>query len=163
MSSPDVLRSVLTCRALFIFVNGPSSGLNCYTGLIGSKLLNCETLTIVKYKSIEWDFPDMNPRDLSKDQRYVYAIAKAIRSGECSVELASRKPGPINQVRWITIANRILRWYMSIKRPTKKMEVIVKFLLTVCIPLWFIIRRNKSIAMVAIISSKPSSGQGIFL
>ena len=97
----------LPFRALFIFIDGPSSGPNSCTGPLRLKLLNCETLTIVKYKSIEYDIPDMNPKDFSKDQKYLYETAKAIRSGECSVEIASQKPGPINQARWLITANRI--------------------------------------------------------
>ncbi|KAK3925304.1 Tetratricopeptide repeat protein 30-like protein [Frankliniella fusca] len=135
----------LPLRHLFIAIDGPTAGPNKFSGPIGSQLSSCETLAIVKFKSVKCDLPEMDPTDLSNDQRYMYEIADAIRCGECSPELASRLIGPINMARWLTTANRVLRLYISTKRPTNKLKLVVQYLLTVYVPLWFRIRRNKSI------------------
>ncbi|KAK3909792.1 Glycine--tRNA ligase beta subunit [Frankliniella fusca] len=135
----------LPFRHLLIHIDGPTSGPNKFSGPIGQLLPNCETLDVVKFKAVECNLPEMDLTDFSSDQKYLFQIADAIRSGTCSPELASRKPGPINMARWLTTANRIVRLYISTKKPTKKLQVLVQYLLSVYVPLWFTIRKNKSI------------------
>lgn len=48
-------------RAIFIFIKGTSTD---NVDPIGSKLLNFETITIVKYKPIECDLSDMNIQNI---------------------------------------------------------------------------------------------------
>lgn len=72
-------------------------------------------------------------------------ISRAVRSGTCPDDLHCREPGHIYKARWLTTANRILRLYISTSRPSTKFKEIVKHVLTVYIPMLFMIRMNKSI------------------
>ena len=136
----------LPFRSIFEFINGPTSGPHTYTGPIGSKFPGCEKLSIVKYKTMDCDIPKLVSSDLSKDQRYLLEISKAIRSGTCPDELRLRNPGRIHKACWLTTANRILRLFISTKTPCAKMRELVRYLLSVYVPMWFSIRKNHSIA-----------------
>src|SRR5215469_13716739 len=46
---------------------------------------------------------------MSKNQKYLLDISKAIASGNCPEDLAKREPGPLSHFRWLTAANRALR------------------------------------------------------
>ena len=51
---------------------------------------------MVQYEKIDCDLPDMEGIDLSTDQIYLYKIAKAVKSGECSSEFSATQPGTLN-------------------------------------------------------------------
>ncbi|GBN75856.1 hypothetical protein AVEN_101839-1 [Araneus ventricosus] len=51
---------------------------------------------------------------LSNDQQYLYEICLAISCGECYSDLALRKPDPVAQSRWITIAARSTGMQLSV-------------------------------------------------
>lgn len=63
-------------------------------------------------------------QNLSTDQCYLLEICQAIHSGSCDENLAKRNPGAIFHSRWVTIANRISKLYVSTKTPSKKFHFI---------------------------------------
>lgn len=135
----------LPFRSLFQTIDGVTSGPKSFSGQIGSKLNGCENLPVVKFVPISCELPDISFEDLSKDQKYLLEISKAIKAGNCPPNLTLVDPGCINHARWLTCANRILRLYISTARPTAKLKDIVKYLLTVYVPMWFKIRNNNSL------------------
>ena len=82
----------LPFRALFVFIDGVTDGPKSFTGSIGKELNNCEQRPVVKFKSIDCSLPDIDPQDLSTDQKYLYNIAKAIKNGSCTTDLSYDKP-----------------------------------------------------------------------
>lgn len=139
----------LPLRNMFQFLDGTTSGPNSYKGCIGKQLLECENLPVVKYKSIECDLPSVPISDLSKDQKYLLLISKAIKWGKCSDDLEHCNPGPLCHARWLTTANRILRVYISTEKPNTKLLKLVMFILKVYVPVWFLIKSKNTIGLGA--------------
>jgi hypothetical protein len=65
-----------------------------------------------------------------------------VRSGTCSSQLARMKPGPLNHSRWLTIASRVLREYVSTNKPSVSLTTLATYILKVFAPVWFIIKTN---------------------
>ena len=91
----------LPLRHLFLHLDGRTSGASSFTGPIGTDLQHCEQKAIVKFKEIECgnNMPVLDARvldDLSCDQKYLYAITAAVRSGVVSDDLKVRKCGALN-------------------------------------------------------------------
>lgn len=58
--------------------------------------------------------------------------------------MASKSPGKMSHARWLTMANRILRLYVSTPDPSDNMKSIVSFIMKVYAPTWFEIKVNSS-------------------
>lgn len=78
--------------------------------------------------------------EIRADQRYLYEMVKAVASGECSERLASIKPGPVNQARWLTTASRILRLYVTKPSPSNDLKNLALFVMKVYAPFWFLVK-----------------------
>ena len=96
---------------------------------MGNNILEDLTeLEVVAFKKIpNPDFPVLEEsvvEDLSKDQKYTYKVSHAIIKGEMPPDLANQEPGPLG-VRWGTLANRMMRKYVSTKRPSRKFQDII--------------------------------------
>ena len=94
------------------------------------------------------DLPDLSEdvvTDLSSDQYMLFLAWESVRSGKLRKELLSLTPGPISHSRWLTLALRLLLLYMTKHRLTgkhkKNLLVIISFLMTNYIPMWFRIKR----------------------
>ena len=61
----------------------------------------------------------------------------------CS-SLQQNSPGNLNHARWLTKANRILRLYMSQRRPSVELVKVCSFILNVYSPSWFHIKQHNS-------------------
>ena len=82
------------------------------------------------------------------DQAYLYRIVQCIINGskQFTVDrgLLTASPGKFHNARWLTLANRILRFYCSDPNPTPELKQLVRFLLDVYIPAWFDVVQNPS-------------------
>ena len=112
----------LPLRHLFERIDGKNSGPNSFKGVIGKELNSDFTSkSIAVYNPICGRTQYINCdvlNNLNTDQKYLYNICHAVQSGFCSSELASMQPGPIHHARWTTLANRLLRSYISKIHPT---------------------------------------------
>lgn len=81
----------------------------------------------------EWD-------KLRGDQKYLYRMVLAVHSGVCDDVMANLKPGPVSQARWLTTASRVLRLYISTREPSKELKKVVKFIVQVYAPFWFLVK-----------------------
>ena len=84
--------------------------------------------------------PDAVVKDLSRDQYLAYQWGHAFQDGEVSDSLAGQVIGPLNNSRWLTRSIRTLAEYARTKRPTKKFQRIVFFILNFYLPGWFRIK-----------------------
>lgn len=74
----------------------------------------------------------------------MYEITEAVSTGICSLDLASRSPGPISHARWLTTANRILRLYVGTDEPSSELVLLSEFIVKVYSVGWFTIKMNPS-------------------
>lgn len=134
----------LPLRHLFSVLDGQTNGPKSFTGPIGRMLNDCETRNPQKFKKFFTDSMPVLPQnvmnDLSKDQRYLYDIVHAIQSGTINASLKDKKPGPICMARWLTLACRILRLYVSFENPPEELFQLAEFVMKVYAPMWFLIK-----------------------
>lgn len=133
----------LPFRHLFQTLDGDTTGPKSFSGPIGTQLSKCEKLPVVNFECVECEIPDIDRKVLSKDQQYLLDISSAIKSGSCPEDLSVREPGPLSHSRWLTLANRVLRLYISIGNPTDNHKTIVFFILKSYMPVWFHIKKSK--------------------
>ena len=119
----------LPLRHIFQKLDGVTTGNCSFQGPIGKLIQSCEKMAIVKFKPIVDgeglpQLPSEVLDDLSGDQKYLYNIILSIRQGTVSDDLARKKPGPINHSRWLTLANRVCRLYISTIDPNTNLQMI---------------------------------------
>lgn len=134
----------LPLRHLVQNLDGSTSGPRGFTGPIGKQLSKCEHLPLTNFARIPGDFPSIELKDLSTDQRYLLEISMAVCSGKCSPELSNRDPGKLNHSRWLTTANRLLRLYVASDEPSTSLVSLVTYIIKVYVPLWFSIKSKPS-------------------
>lgn len=136
----------LPLRALFLQIDGPTTGPGAFSGDLGKSLNASVALPIVKFKRIPVDLlvlkHGFTSSMLSTDQQYLYDISSAISNGVVSPSLALRQPGKIHNSRWLTLANNVLRTYVGTKKPSTNLLEIVTYILKVYVPGWFKIKLN---------------------
>lgn len=135
----------LPLRKVFIMLDGPTSGPTSFSGPIGKSLTHCQDLPVINFVRIDVSFPEVDSKDLSTDQKYLWDICHAVQKGECSPELASRNPGNVSHARWLTMANRILRLYISTIDPTTQLKSLAEFVMKVYATSWFTIKCKSKI------------------
>ncbi|GBP79762.1 hypothetical protein EVAR_56670_1 [Eumeta japonica] len=134
----------LPLRHLFFHLDGSTSGPKSYNGPIGKVLENCGELPVIKFQKIEGGMlPDMTD-DLSTDQKYLHRIVTAIISGTFPDDLGHKSPGKLSHTRWLTRANRLLRFYVATENPTSPLVTLATFIIKVYAPSWFEIKNKPS-------------------
>lgn len=133
-------------KAVFVHLDGITKGPNQFSGAIGRQLEIAHTLEIVNYERISLENmpPDISIESINYEQTYIYKLAKAIDTGECSDDLAQCNVGVLQTVRWLVPASKILRVYMSSSKPSRNLKEVVNFILKVYLPSWFWIKINPS-------------------
>lgn len=137
----------LPLRHLFLTLDGCTSGPREYSGPIGKQLAICENNITVSFSAVVGNCPDLSKNvvdELSTDQKYLYDICQAVKTGSCTPELANRQPGKMAHSRWLTLANRILRLYVSTHTPSENLLLLVNYLVKVYAPIWFLIKQKTS-------------------
>ena len=122
----------LPLRHLFVHLDGTTAGPNAFTGVLGKAMSSCQLLEVVNFKQIEGDLPEITDySSLSKDQRYLYEMCLAVRSGAVSKNLSNRQPGKMAHSRWLTTANRLLRLYVSTTEPSQSLTTLTEYAIKV--------------------------------
>lgn len=136
----------LPLRHLFQDIDGSTTGPKQFSGEIGKELNNCEKNAIVEFNRIQTDvLPKIAYYELSSDQKYLYDICCAVTNGHIEKELANRNPGKLCHSRWLTLANRLLRLYVSTKNPSQKLILLANFVIKVYAPTWFEIKLKPAV------------------
>ena len=68
------------------------------------------------------EVPDEAVQQLSSDQKQLYQLARAVQDGAIRDQTASRRIGPINHARWLTLASRLLRLCVSTTAPSAELR-----------------------------------------
>ena len=66
--------------------------------------------------------------------------------GDLDEHLELLEIGPLYHARWITLASRILRLYVSEKFPSKNLSVLAEFCIKVYFPSWLEIKLRNTIS-----------------
>ena len=131
----------LRLRHIFTYLDGTTSGPSAFTGDIGKSLVTCQTLAVVEFEAINGNLPEFkNTSSLSKDQKYLYDICMAVNNGAVPSTLASKEPGAMVHSRWLRMANRLLRLYVSTLNPPENLQIIAEYIMKVYAPTWFNIK-----------------------
>nr|CAH7743086.1 unnamed protein product [Callosobruchus chinensis] len=130
----------LPLRHLLQKIDGHTKGPYNYSGPIGSLLNDCEKAAVVQFTAINCDLPEVDAKDLSTDQQYLYIMCQAIKNGNCPKILLERNPGKLAHSRWVTTANRVLRLYASTENPSENLKLITDFIMKLYAPMWFRIK-----------------------
>lgn len=99
---------------------------------------------MITFEPIPSEPISVNQETLSTDQKYLYMIYSAVSSGICYENLAKMNPGKMHHARWLTTANRILRTYVSTASPTESLNLLVRYIMKVYVPVWFQVKCNPS-------------------
>ena len=144
----------LPLRTLFKKLDWETNGPNLHNGPIGKNLLTVTELPIINFNIIEVDdeFASIlsNNDHLHSDQKYLRNALVSITTRNLPSNFAKRSLGKLGYARWLTTANRILRYYMSILEPSDTLLRITKFIIFVYARMWFEIRHYSSYKYAAI-------------
>jgi hypothetical protein len=134
----------LPFRHLYKQLIGPTEGPSNWKGQTGKALTTCETMPVsaTGFKSIsDGDpLPDIDVNDLSCDQKYLFRIITAIKSGVITADLLREKPGVMSMARWVTTASRICRLYVATEQPNCELFQLTHFVVSNYGPMWFRIK-----------------------
>lgn len=133
------------CKAI-VNLDGTTVGPNAFSGPIGRELPVWEGKPIVPFERIDFVYPEST--DMAKfnsDQLYLLEMCKAISNGHCPEELAKRSPGKLSHARWLTAANLILRLYVSTRKPSQNLKLLVNYIMKVYAAMVFNIKYKPSI------------------
>ena len=85
--------------------------------------------------------------ELSADQYYGYRICMAVIMGLSAInkDLELLEVGGLSHARWLTLACRILRYYISVEHPSISLATLAKFCNKVYFPNWFEIKNKHRI------------------
>ena len=111
-----------------------------FKGAIGKWLKNGEKLSVVSFEPIEVELPNIDPKEKSTDQKYLFDICNGISRGNISMSLSLRDPGKISHSRWLAAANRFLRLYLSTINPSLNSKILTKYVIKVYSASWFEIK-----------------------
>ena len=140
----------LPLRHLFQTLDGTTSSPDSFSGPVGKSLKGCVSeWGIAEFVAISSpDLPILSEDlvdSLSSDQYYAYKICRAITKGYVEADLALLEIGPVVHSRWLTIACRILRLYVSKVHPTNTLETLARFCMQIYFPTWFQIKSKSNI------------------
>ena len=83
---------------------------------------------------------------MSNDQLMLYHYTLGINNGEVDQVWASRKCGPLNHARWLTLGCRIMACYTRTLKPTQKLVKLTKYIVRVYSPTWFRFKSSNGLA-----------------
>ena len=140
----------LPLRHVFQVLDGSTNSPDTFAGPIGKNLSgDVSSWPVVEFKQISNShFPELPQSvvdDLSTDQHYAYRICLAIILGTIDNDLRYLQVGPIVHSRWLTLGCRILRYYVSVEKPSSNLQSVVQFCLQVYFPTWFEIKSKSQL------------------
>ncbi|XP_043238696.1 uncharacterized protein LOC122390101 [Amphibalanus amphitrite] len=138
----------LNLRSLVTTLGGTASGPRSFTGPIGRFCAgDVWEADVVAYEPVPGNTPDLPAaviQELSTDQQLLYLLAAAVQSGSVDNKTAGRRIGPLNHARWLTLAARLLRLYVSTVAPSGALQDLVQYVVRHYVPMWFTIHQNSS-------------------
>ena len=140
----------LPFRHLFQSIDGKTSGKDSFKGPIGKACKDVkkykvkETFTAVTAGDSVPVLSDEVMHDLSWDQKCLYKLLHAVRSGKSNVDIENMQIAGLNHARWLTLAIRLLYlsmcWHDLTSEETANLHTLIHFIMTNYGPMWFEIK-----------------------
>ena len=140
----------LPFRNLFQSIDGKTSGKESFKGPIGKackdvkKLKVKATFTAVTAGDSVPILSDEVMHDLSWDQKCLYKLLNAVRSGKSNVDIENMQLAGLNHSRWLTLSIRLLYlymcWHSLTPEETENLNTLIHFVMTNYGPMWFTIK-----------------------
>ena len=137
----------LPLRHLVIDLDGPTSGKDSFSGPVGKLAKRADSLPPAShFEAISPGIPmrSLPPavvNDLSTDQKFLYKITTCIHNSSADISIYSTKIGPMDHSRWLTLASRMCRLYISDHKlegdAKNNLKSIVTFVVKHYSPMWF--------------------------
>ena len=131
----------LPLRKMFEVVDGQTTGPNTFCGPIGKMIsANVWEEALVEFEPLGIDgFTNLDSEvteKLSSDAKYLYKLCKIVNDGvdEHNHDFLFNKIGPLCHSRWLTLASRVLRKYISMGNQctlNKKIRLLAKYIVGV--------------------------------
>ena len=137
----------LPLRKLFIYMDGKSTGPTPFSGEIGKQLKYLQKLNIVNFEKIKFKINFTTTNNCDAD--YLYKLCTYIDSGVVDNKFKNKEPGKMHHARWLTLANNILRLYVSTINPTKNLNILANYIVRVYATSYFTIKKNNTISDAA--------------
>ena len=171
----------LPLRHLMIQLDGKTQSNNAFSGPIGKivdKVTNFRVKDKIPKLNVKIDLIELREdvrKSLSQDQKYLYDITCAIKSGYFPQSLKDRAIGGHDHARWLNLANRLCRaWCSEHPLPPNavtNLKLLVGFIVGVYSPLWFEIKVKHGwidgpyhiLKQLNLVSLQPSIVQNIVL
>ena len=128
----------LPYRALFRSLDGGTKSKDTFEGPIGQNLSGAvHELPLVTFLPLtSAELPPLSAEveaHLSSDMKLLYQCARSVVTGDGS-SVAHRIHGQLCLARWYTAQSRLLRVYMSTRRPDIKMTTLALYIVAVYVP-----------------------------
>jgi hypothetical protein len=134
----------LPLRHLFHSLDGATTGPHSFNGPIGKSISMSVQKPIVSFAIIVGEPIICDKQLLSSDQLYFFEIVNAVKTGVVPDRFNSRTPGRLNHARWLTLANRVLRLYISTEDPSNVLILLAKFIVNSYAVVWFDIKKHSN-------------------
>ena len=140
----------LPFRNLFQSIDGKTSGKDSFKGPIGKACKDVkkykvkETFTAVTVGDSVPVLSDEVMHELSWDQKCLYKLLHAVRSGKSNIDIENMQLAGLNHSRWLTLAIRLLYlcmcWHFLTPEDTENLNTLIHFIMTNYGPMWFTIK-----------------------
>ena len=105
---------------------------------------------VVEFEKIKSNLTEVDEvMEISGDQKYLLDIVLVIEGSLPPKSIRFRDPGKQGHARWLTLASRICRLYISEPEPTEALIEMTTYIVNVYAPIWFTIKRNNKIHFAA--------------
>lgn len=141
----------LPLRHLFEFLDGPTRGPNSLAGEIGSHLGGdlC-SLPVINFSRVRGLVQHPGSKvvnNLSSDQQYLLNLSLVVQGDMTFLDnpcVVTASPGALNNSRWLTRANRVLRLYISTESPSSALRRLVHIIVNSYAPCWFFLKTHSN-------------------
>ena len=122
----------LNLREVYVKLDGTTTDSKSFSGPIGKMVAGAvETAPVVDFNPVPGGVESADSDvllQLSHGQSLLYQLAVGVQSGHVPASVANRKIGPLNHARWLTLACRVLRVYVSHTLPPEDLVLLVCFI-----------------------------------
>lgn len=125
----------LPLRSYFEFKDGKTKGPKLFSGPIGQIITNKSLLKerpLENFERIETEaLPELDVKNLSRDQQYFYKIVISVKHGSVSNQLFNASLPTVHHARFINLGSTVLRYYITEANPSKELLDLVNFIMKV--------------------------------
>ena len=123
----------LNLRETFRVLDGGTTGPKSFTNPLGKATADdVQEPPVARFQPVSghvMPLPDAVAHELSSDQKLLYQVPAGNLCAESfgSGNIASKKIGPVNHARWLTLGARLVRSYISTVSPGRKLNDILQW------------------------------------